>query len=320
MNEIVIKGKSFSREEIIDAGKRAIKKKKTILWIVSGALLVTGLFMFFVNLFSNHVDSETGEVIEASVQANIGGSVASLIALLVPAVILFVISMVGNDPYKAGEKTLAKHFPNPVGYDGRIIDILEGDKVIQMSKKPVSSFIIDSSRMMFQLYTGKYYSRIYTPDDLIDYEIRVDNEIVVTSKTKTKKGVGKAIAGGLLFGDAGAIAGAVAGNSKSSTTSVQKEIHHYSLALKVNDINKPSFITNIDSAELAEDVIATLDIISKHKIGEPAEMTDYRNPDISNKENGEIDKFTEIKKYKDLLDEGIITQEEFNDKKKEILG
>lgn len=32
------------------------------------------------------------------------------------------------------------------------------------------------------------------------------------------------------------------------------------------------------------------------------------------------DKFTEIEKYKELLDKGIITQEEFDKKKKELLG
>ena len=32
------------------------------------------------------------------------------------------------------------------------------------------------------------------------------------------------------------------------------------------------------------------------------------------------DKFEEIKKYKELLDQGIISQEEFDDKKRELLG
>lgn len=34
----------------------------------------------------------------------------------------------------------------------------------------------------------------------------------------------------------------------------------------------------------------------------------------------QIDKFDEIRKYKELLDEGIISQEEFDKKKKELLG
>ena len=38
------------------------------------------------------------------------------------------------------------------------------------------------------------------------------------------------------------------------------------------------------------------------------------------KENNNDNKFEEVKKYKDLLDSGIISQEEFDKKKKELLG
>lgn len=44
-------------------------------------------------------------------------------------------------------------------------------------------------------------------------------------------------------------------------------------------------------------------------------------PSIQNKEaqsNNGLDKFEEIKKYKELLDVGIITQKEFESKKKEL--
>lgn len=40
---------------------------------------------------------------------------------------------------------------------------------------------------------------------------------------------------------------------------------------------------------------------------------------ISYKNNND-NKFEEVKKYKDLLDSGIIPQEEFDKKKKELLG
>ena len=39
----------------------------------------------------------------------------------------------------------------------------------------------------------------------------------------------------------------------------------------------------------------------------------------NNKDKSEIDPIEEIKKYKELLDSGIINQEEFNKKKKELL-
>ena len=39
-----------------------------------------------------------------------------------------------------------------------------------------------------------------------------------------------------------------------------------------------------------------------------------------NKDKSEIDPIEEIKKYKELLDSGIINQEEFNKKKKDLLN
>ena len=43
-------------------------------------------------------------------------------------------------------------------------------------------------------------------------------------------------------------------------------------------------------------------------------------PEAEKSQQNETDRFTEIKKYKELLDEGIISQEEFEKKKKELLG
>lgn len=45
-----------------------------------------------------------------------------------------------------------------------------------------------------------------------------------------------------------------------------------------------------------------------------------QNAGQAQKTVGEEDKFDEIKKYKELLDSGIITEEEFNKKKTELLG
>ena len=54
---------------------------------------------------------------------------------------------------------------------------------------------------------------------------------------------------------------------------------------------------------------------------------EYIHNKINNKEEtktsaqpAEVDNVAEIKKYKQLLDEGIITEEEFNAKKKQLLG
>ncbi len=66
----------------------------------------------------------------------------------------------------------------------------------------------------------------------------------------------------------------------------------------------------------------TADNISKeaHRI-----IFDMRSGELGDKkdvvkEKLELDPATEIKKYKELLDDGIITEEEFDKKKKELLG
>ena len=97
----------------------------------------------------------------------------------------------------------------------------------------------------------------------------------------------------------------------------QKEIHHYSLVLKVNDLTKPSFIVNIDSVQIAEDVVTSLDILVGNTKKIVAEET--TQPEAP-KEAPKLDKFDELKKYKELLDAGVITQEEFDKKKKELIG
>ena len=131
--------------------------------------------------------------------------------------------------------------------------------------------------------------------------------------------MGKSIAMGAighgLFGSGGAgmMAGSLAASQKTSSS--QKEVHHYTLLIKVKDINRASYYMPIDTVQLAEEVITILDIIIGK--GNPKEIEAAKEAPAPKKE--EVDKFAEIKKYKDLLDSGIITQEEFDKKKSELL-
>ena len=268
--------------------------------------------MGLIGVFSGVIGFFTADNKDAFIFTAVGSGVY----FIVPGFILFLISFKKRDSFEEGIKEIEKHFPAPIGFDGNVIDVLDGDKIIDLSDKPVSKFVLNTSKKEFQLLVDKHYSKIFNSKDLIDYEIRVDNEIVVTSSTNTKKGAGKAVAGGLLLGGAGAIAGAIAGNAKSTTTETQTEIHHYTLVLKVNDLLKPSFVIDLDSIQIAEDVAATLYILS-----------DECNTNNSKKQlatesktqESNLDKFEEIKKYKELLDEGIITKEEFEKKEKRII-
>lgn len=49
-------------------------------------------------------------------------------------------------------------------------------------------------------------------------------------------------------------------------------------------------------------------------------MSNIMNPNQTSVNTNKVDPYEEVKKLKTLLDEGIITEEEFNKKKKELLG
>ena len=57
----------------------------------------------------------------------------------------------------------------------------------------------------------------------------------------------------------------------------------------------------------------------KQKIEQTAELPKCRNSESSKMSRSNIDAFEEVRKYKQLLDEGIITEKEFDTKKKELL-
>lgn len=152
---------------------------------------------------------------------------------------------------------------------------------------------------------------IYLYDDIVSFELLEDGD------AKLKGGVGRALVGGFLFGGIGAIVGGSTGHKiKNTCTTLQ-------IKITLNNINHPNvYITfiNFETKKddylyktlfaTAQEVMSTLQIICEHnKINEEIKKT---NTELSNN----ID---EIKKYKQLLDIGAITQKEFDILKNELL-
>ena len=305
MDEITIKGKTFSNNEIIEYGKKHIKKLRTIFrWIGIGLLIFSVIYVF-------------GTISDVSDDSSkIATAVTGIIGFFVPGIVFLIISLKKRDPYKEGINYLNRHFPDPVGFDGNVIELLDGDKLINLNRN--DRMTVSTKELKFQIMQDKKFSKIISGADIKEYEIKVNNELIITSNTKNKKGVGKAVVGGLLFGGVGAIAGAAAANSKAKTSETQKEVQHYTLALKVNDIIKPSFTIELSNLSVAEEVSATLLLLSDKNTEDVIE----EDTEDKNVDNNKIasNKFEEIKNFKELLDAGIITQEEFDQKKKELFS
>lgn len=151
--------------------------------------------------------------------------------------------------------------------------------------------------------------------DLFKYENIVDYELLQNGATVSKGSMGGAVVGGLLFGTAGAVAGAA--GSKRIEVDVCT-----SLSIKVtlkDTYRKVCYITFINSSlatnSNAYKVAYTLaqNCMSYLKIA--CDMVQVKNNTIVQSSNAD-----ELRKFKELLDDGIITEEEFQAKKKQLLG
>ena len=155
---------------------------------------------------------------------------------------------------------------------------------------------------------------IYSFDDIIAFELLEDGNSI------TKGGMGRAIAGGLLFGGVGAIVGGSTGKRKTKSTCTKLQIK-----ITVNNMNTPAVYINLIAGETktdsfiyktaytsAQNILSVLQVICENK-----KSTCETAPESVATPSSAVD---EIMKYKTLLDQGIITQEEFDAKKKQLLG
>lgn len=154
---------------------------------------------------------------------------------------------------------------------------------------------------------------IYSFDDIIAFELLEDGNSI------TKGGTGRAIAGGLLFGGVGAIVGGSTGKRKTKSTCIKLQIK-----ITVNSMSMPAVYINLIAGETktdgfiykaayssAQNILSVLQVICENN------KTLHETVSESTVATSSAD---EILKYKTLLDQGIITQEEFDAKKKQLLG
>ncbi len=173
--------------------------------------------------------------------------------------------------------------------------------------KVVGQIAIDENNKLFQCK-----GNLFAFDNLLSYELLEDGSSI------QKGGLGRAVTGGLLFGGVGAIVGGVTGKKKSKNicNSMQlrvsfKNAHTDMLYIPFisTETKTSSFIYKAAQSN-AQQCITALELINDIN-----ETTQYQS--APGQQTSSAD---EILKFKSLLDQGIITQEEFYAKKKQILG
>lgn len=169
-------------------------------------------------------------------------------------------------------------------------------KETQKLKGFASSVIhIDDNNRLFYIGEpkGQFNYIIYSYDEVLDYGYDV---IEMNTVSKKKGGITRAVVGGAIAGPVGAIVGSSTAKTVSQTKPGNKtfyiNVKTYSGTKKISIFNPP--------AGLQEFL---------------CKCTTEKNNTFSN-----LNTIDEITKYKELFDKGIITEEEFLLKKKQLLN
>ena len=170
-------------------------------------------------------------------------------------------------------------------------------------------------------------SNILTYNQMVSYELCKDGSAIISGNANS------ALVGGLLFGTVGAVAGA-AGSSKDVNkycsemyiSIVDMNARRYRLFL----ITEPVLESSVDykvAIERAREMLSILSVVDADNLKEREKTISSAKTDSPVKRN--IDPSTsnttvsaadEIRKFKELADSGIITIEEYEAKKRQLLG
>lgn len=180
-------------------------------------------------------------------------------------------------------------------------------KSFNPTKKYDEYIQIDENNKLFALS-----GNLFEFKNLLSFELLEDGAAV------TKGGLGRAVAGGLIFGGVGAIVGGITGGKKAKNICNSMKLR-VSLKNAHTDVVYITFIssetkTNGFLYEIAQnsaqECITALELIND--INQSAQ---YQSPSAQQTSSAD-----EILKFKSLLEQGIITQEEFDATKRQILG
>ena len=136
----------------------------------------------------------------------------------------------------------------------------------------------------------------FTFDELVDYTVKVDTKVV----TETKGSVTRSIAGGIVAGPVGAVVG---GNTAKKVSHTEESNPKMSFVVEYpfGRFESPVFTYSRKVLKLCEEIFSERTTIKKV-------------PDASSSVADELMKF------KNLLDIGAITEDEYNAKKKQLLN
>ncbi len=175
----------------------------------------------------------------------------------------------------------------------------------------------DNQRKKICFLDTKHIPSIFDYNKILQCELEVDGESVL--KSSTSGTIGRTLLGGILGGGIGAIVGGTTGSKR------QKEnISSIDLKIIVNDTTNPIYKINFLNIKTKKGSIIYKPAYSSaeqwHGIISGLIRQGNDEDKNSSKPIDNISIADELKKLKDLLDSGVITDEEFAKQKTKLIG
>lgn len=212
------------------------------------------------------------------------------------------------------KKGMLFNLDNPMSYTVKqVSELIESRKPLVETYHETKSFSyrfgIDEQNKLF-LADGN----LFRYENLLNFELYEDGNTVM----KSKGTIGRSIVGGMLYGGTGAIIGGMTSKKVSHDTCTSlgirltlKDALCSSLCIDFIFGNTRKDTTNyINARDTAYKIMSALEIIADYNAEQNQQFSQI----------GFISAADEILKFKQLLDMGVITSDEFEIKKKQLLG
>jgi hypothetical protein len=196
-------------------------------------------------------------------------------------------------------------------------DILAARRDEFIADNTIGKIAIDNEHRLFRVEMGLKSLRLVASfDELKGYELFEDDASV------TSGGLGGAAVGAVALGAVGAVAGSLVGKKKQRPT-----VSRLTLRLDFDSTYMPCYMVNFLTSEtkkasftyrtfydLAQQSISALEMILKETGPTTTAIV------TATEETSTGDPVDKVKQLKELLDMGVITQDEFTAKSRQLLG